>query len=206
MKTTNRFDSSSIHKRRFSFIAIIFFLFNSCISIHFCNVGYDKPEDYKIDLESGIKPSEIIFNFTKDSNYLYQKNFFLTSFDICCGSSPKSVRNTNLLIDEYKDYFEVMAFTYPDLKKVEKIKEKGNSSYQLKYNCKEYYGIKGLKATLLNLYYKNEPWHGFTTNFIVIANDTVVSHITGSIYNVERYLKVKNTLDSVLVANDFFRE
>lgn len=195
-----------MNKKKLLYYMIIIFLFNSCISLHICNVGFEKPENFKINLESNIKPSEIIFKYTNDSSYLKRKNYFLTFFDVCCGSSKYNVNHSNSLYNDYKEYYSFIAFTYPSLSKVNTLKNKGNTNYDLEYNYPEYYDINGLSSSLLNLYYKNEPWLIATPHTIIVANDTVIYHLAGPIYYQERYESVKNTLDSVLVANNYFME
>jgi hypothetical protein len=196
---------NSMIKNETVLVLLVAFLIAPSCNIHFCNTEYEEPENFKIDLEAGITPSEIIFSFTKDSNHLKKDNFILTCYDVCCPASYYNINNSNEMYKKYGPYFEFIAFTISDSAKEKKERMKRDYPDYWNYHYNRYNDVNGLYSSLWNLYYKNEllDLGGHPCTFI-IANNSIDTIVLGSLYVDYHFLNVTNHVDSILEANNYF--
>jgi len=185
--------------------AIFYILILSIIFIDGCKIKikiiydkeeplWEKVEDFRVDLNT--KPSDLISEFTSDSNYKTHGNYFLTFFTVTCPHSLYQVNYCNNLYRNSKDDFKWIAFTIEDSTFQKQFIEK-HKLPQYYYEYKTYYNINGLKSSLLNLYYKNdEKIRGFIPVNMIIVNDSIVKIFNGAV-NSKSFEYYENYIDSV---------
>ncbi len=198
-------------------IFLLIFVF-SCLAIGGCKIyiltaEWEKVENYKMSPDK--KPSEIINEYLGDKGFVVDphKKYCIDIFDPYCGVRYAKVPYQNRLYRETKDEYEWVAVTNYSPKQVahgldvqvetkctkksgidpEKYRKKVTPEYPV------YDSIVGLRSSLRNLYYANNPPRDYSSMLVIIVNDSIIRITTFEepIVNEERYIAFKNYLDSV---------
>jgi len=207
--------------------SIIIALIISCLAFGGCKIyiltaEWEKVENYKMSTDK--KPSEIVNEYLGDKGFVVDpsKKYCIDLFDPYCGVRYAKVPYQNRLYRETKDEYEWVAVTNYGPKQVahgldvqvetkctkksgldpEKYRKRVTPEYPV------YDSIVGLRSSLRNLYYANNPPRDYSSMLVIIVNDSIIRITTAEepIVNEERYIAFKNYLDSVATASNKFKQ
>lgn len=189
-----------------------------CLTIPSCriyilNSEWEKVENYKMPTDK--KPSEIMYEYLNDRGFIFEpsKMYCVDIFDPTCHVTNIEVQYQNKLHHATKNKYEWIAVTHYDsvmvahckdvYANVKCTKKSGINPEQYKKDITRKYpvycGILGLRSSLRNLYYANNPPEDYSSMMVIIINDSIIRITTAEepIVNEERYIAFKNYLDSV---------
>lgn len=178
-------------------IFILYIFISGCGFIIITTTERENVEDFRVD--SNIKPSSLISKFVEDSTNNTSENYFLTFYDIYCGFSYQQITYCNKLYDLTNNDYEFIACTIYDRIDENEYRKKRKYENDFRYKYNTYYEINGLKASLRNLYYKNDiKLNDISPMNIIIANDSIVKMSRGAINTNLKFEYFKSFLDSII--------